>query len=436
MVNYGGDEVAALVVDIGTSSLRAGYAGDDTPKSIIPTSYGYIPAPAESNDVSMADGTDGEAQPSTTKPKYANMYIGQNGPSIWRPGMEIGNPIQEGLSAQPTLCTTSRRTSNHLPQVHDFNPIPPLIRHALEDPAWNSVENRERMAEIMFEEFNVPAFYIANTGVLNAFAAGKGSALVIDIGQSMASVTPVVDGFVLRKGLARSSIPKFIQSLTRGLLANHRNVNIDLWPHQLIASKMPVDLQQMPRYTLRQEKVTQTTESWKVWAEQKEVEEWIQSVAAVPEQGWNDQLIARSPAKVYEFPTGYSAVFGAERFQVGEHMFYNNPGNRDQPKNIMALVQDALRTCDPELRGVLASNVVLTGGGSLVTGVLDRLNAELPRMGFAHAKIHAPGNPIERRYGGWLGGSILASLGTFHQLWISKEEWQEHGKAIVGQRCK
>lgn len=39
-------------------------------------------------------------------------------------------------------------------------------------------------------------------------------------------------------------------------------------------------------------------------------------------------------------------------------------------------------------------------------------------------KIHAPGNPVERRYGGWLGGSILASLGTFHQLWISKEEWQ------------
>ena len=75
------------------------------------------------------------------------------------------------------------------------------------------------MAEIMFEEFQTPAFYIANTGVLNAyvvlpsmsplhllkayinsFAAGKGSALVIDIGQSTASVTPVVDGFVLRKG--------------------------------------------------------------------------------------------------------------------------------------------------------------------------------------------------------------------------------------------
>lgn len=69
------------------------------------------------------------------------------------------------------------------------------------EPAWNTPENRERMAEIMFEEFQAPAFYIANTGVLNTFAAGKGSALVIDVGHHMASVTPVVDGFVLRKGM-------------------------------------------------------------------------------------------------------------------------------------------------------------------------------------------------------------------------------------------
>ena len=36
------------------------------------------------------------------------------------------------------------------------------------EPAWNTAANRERMAEIMFEQFEVPAFYIANTGVLNA----------------------------------------------------------------------------------------------------------------------------------------------------------------------------------------------------------------------------------------------------------------------------
>lgn len=43
------------------------------------------------------------------------------------------------------------------------------------EPSWNSQANRERMAEIMFEEFHVPAFYIANTGVLNAFVTNSAS---------------------------------------------------------------------------------------------------------------------------------------------------------------------------------------------------------------------------------------------------------------------
>lgn len=80
--------------------------------------------------------------------------------------------------------TTYPILTNDFPwTVGDFAPIPSLISHALRDvmrcnpeehpvlvtePAWNTATNRERMAEIMFEEFNVPAFYIANTGVLNA----------------------------------------------------------------------------------------------------------------------------------------------------------------------------------------------------------------------------------------------------------------------------
>ena len=72
-----------------------------------------------------------------------------------------------------------------LATVQDFEAIPHLISHALRDvmrcnpeehpilltePAWNTAENRERIAEIMFVEFQVPAFYIANTSVLNAYA--------------------------------------------------------------------------------------------------------------------------------------------------------------------------------------------------------------------------------------------------------------------------
>jgi len=432
MVNYGGDEVSALVVDIGTSSIRAGYAGDDTPKAIIPTSYGFK-LKASDGDVAMGEaGEDGEA-----KKKDAKLFLGQHGPSIWRDQMEIGNPLREGL-------------------IHDFEPIAPLISYALVDvmrcsaaehpvlvtePAWNTPANRERMAEIMFEEFQVPAFYIANTGVLNAFAAGKGSALVIDVGQTMASITPVVDGFVLRKGLVSSALPQLVHANAKHILTSHTPTRrgIDLYPHQLVASKTPVEPGALPRFTLREDRVSGTTESWKKWYEANEVDEWIQSVASVLDQGWNDQVAASRPARQYEFPTGYNTYFGPERFAVGEQFFSHSrelaATNPNLPKSIPQLISESLRACDPDLRQVLMGNVVLTGGGSLFAGFGERLSNELGRN-FPHVKIHAPGNPTERRYGGWLGGSILASLGTFHQLWISKEEWQEHGKAIVGQRCK
>ncbi|KZT72624.1 Actin/actin-like protein [Daedalea quercina L-15889] len=454
MVNYGGDEVSALVLDIGTSSLRAGYAGDDTPKAIIPTSYGYIDIPQQQQsaegggdgDVTMAEGdaaTNGEAapMPEQSSQKKVKLFIGQNGPSMWREGMNVANPVQNGM-------------------ITNFEPIPPLIDHALREvmrcepsehpilvtePAWNTSANRERMAEIMFEEFHVPAFYISNTGVLNAFAAGKGSAYVIDIGSSTASVTPVIDGFVLRRGivrLAHSALPQLMQAHARHLLIaqTSRRPGIELWSHQLIASRQPVDPGAPPKFELRQDRIAGTTESWKAWAEAREVEEWIQSVAGVLDQGWNEQAASARGARHYEFPTGYSNYSSAaERYSVGEQFFTHSPqlvaSNPNLPKTIPALISGSLSACEPEIRQVLMGNVVLTGGGSLFAGFVDRLQTELSRN-FPHAKIHAPGNPTERRYGAWLGGSILASLGTFHQLWISREEWEEHGKAIVGQRCK
>lgn len=51
-------------------------------------------------------------------------------------------------------------------------------------------------------------------------------------------------------------------------------------------------------------------------------------------------------------------------------------------------------------------------------------------------KIHAAGTSAERRFGNWIGGSVLASLGTFHQMWVSKQEYEENGgMALLEKRC-
>jgi hypothetical protein len=92
------DEVSALVIDIGTSSIRAGYAGDDIPKAVIPTSYGYQ-SNAVDGDVQMGENTP-ENFESTAKPppSDAHLHLGNKGPLIWRENMEVNNPVRDALS--------------------------------------------------------------------------------------------------------------------------------------------------------------------------------------------------------------------------------------------------------------------------------------------------------------------------------------------------
>lgn len=88
----------------------------------------------------------------------------------------------------------------------------------------------------------------------------------------------------------------------------------------------------------------------------------------------------------------------------------------------------SIMSSDVDLRATLAHNVVLTGGTSSIPGLSDRLMTELnkilPSLKF---RILTTGHTIERQYQSWLGGSILTSLGTFHQLWVGKKEYEEVG---------
>ena len=106
--------------------------------------------------------------------------------------------------------------------VADWDVAPELWRHTIQhrltsktvehplmmtEPAWNPNKNREKTIEFAFEDFQVPAFYLAKGAVCAAFSSGKGTALVVDIGHGQASVTPVCDGLILKKGASPSQSP-------------------------------------------------------------------------------------------------------------------------------------------------------------------------------------------------------------------------------------
>ena len=80
---------------------------------------------------------------------------------------------------------------------------------------------------------------------------------------------------------------------------------------------------------------------------------------------------------------------------------------------------------------------MLTGGGSLLDKLAERLHTDLTALyPNPRVRIHVSSSSTDRKYGAWIGGSVLASLGTFHQMWVSRKEFEEHGAGIVEKRCK
>jgi hypothetical protein len=90
--------------------------------------------------------------------------------------------------------------------------------------------------------------------------------------------------------------------------------------------------------------------------------------------------------------------------------------------------------CDKEQRADLYQNIVLSGGPTMFEGLQERLHSEITKLVPSSIKIKSIAPP-ERKYSVWIGGSIVASLSTFQQMWISKQEYDEEGPTIVNRKC-
>lgn len=95
---------------------------------------------------------------------------------------------------------------------------------------------------------------------------------------------------------------------------------------------------------------------------------------------------------------------------------------------------DQAPRCDVDIRKDLYANVVLSGGTTMFQGIGERMTKELTALAPSTMKIKVVAPP-ERKYSVWIGGSILSSLSTFQQMWISKGEYDESGPTIVHRKC-
>ena len=137
--------------------------------------------------------------------------------------------------------------------------------------------------------------------------------------------------------------------------------------------------------------------------------------------------------KSYELPDGRVITIGAERFRCPEVLFQPNLIGVES-EGVHKLIYDSVMKCDIDIRRDLYMNTVLSGGSTMFPDINLRLEHEMKQLAPANIKVKIVA-PAERKYSVWIGGSILSSLSTFQEMWITREEYDESGPGIVHRRC-
>ncbi|OMO49711.1 Actin-related protein [Corchorus olitorius] len=409
---YGGDEVSAIVIDLGSHTCKAGYAGEDAPKAVFPSVVGSIDQMDADGDNENNDSKTSNNNVDSNKPKgKRRLYVGSQSLGFRRDHMELTaaclvqvlSPLKDGVVVDWEIVDSIWDHAFKECLLVDPTEHPMLLA----EPSSNTQQQRERTAELMFEKYKVPALFLAKNAVLTSFASGRATSVVVDSGGGSTTVAPVHDGYVLQKAVSTSPVGG--EFLTDCLMKSLESKGIVIKPRYSFKRK---EIQPGVFQTVDID-FPNTTESYKLYSKRVIASDIKECVCRAPDTPYDESAYSNIPMTPYELPDGQTIEIGADRFKIPDVLFNPSlaltiPGMDSfaeispSVRGLPQMVIDSINRCDVDIRKELFGSILLAGGTASMQQLKERLEKDLleesPQA--ARVKVLASGNATERRFRG------------------------------------
>lgn len=355
-----------IIIDNGSCFIKCGLSNGDSPKSCFRACVGH----PKNKSIYYKDNFIGKQMKGQMNALNLDYPIKEGVIENWNDMENIwGYMFSEELKVDPT----------------EYNVI-------LTQPIMNSKDEKEKMAQIMFESFNVPSLYLAYSIDLSFYSSCKESGLFVDLGGNSTQISAF---------LYHSPMPYKFNRLYYGGNA--------------ITDYLFELFQQNSKMFYNDKN--------------KNYVEDIKEKACYVALDYEKEFVETFN---YTLPDNKDIDIRNERIQATEALFSPSLIRKDDDLGLHQTCNKIIEKCDDDEKRIIYNCIYLTGGNSLFKGLRERLAKEIKAIALESYKEEVKViSSLDGKFSVWMGGKILSELSTFDKILITREQYEESGCSIV-----